>query len=134
MRGDHDTFWEWLDDFFAVRRLRRWLQRRWQDLTWGFNDSVTWNLDYQLAKWLLPRLKRFRQVKNGYPAHLTPEEWDQALDKMIRSLELVVHEDDMSLWKIKLRSHGGDEFWKKKREEADEGFKLLGQYIRHLWW
>ena len=39
----------------------------WQRITRGFNDSETWNLDYTIAKLVLPRLKRFKELTNGIP-------------------------------------------------------------------
>lgn len=31
------------------------------------NPKETWNLDYTIAKFVLPRLKLFKKLNNGYP-------------------------------------------------------------------
>lgn len=56
----------------------------------GFSDDELWNLDVTIAKFVLPRLKRFRKNINGYPGDFKDEnEWYDVLDKMIQAFDLI---------------------------------------------
>ncbi len=93
---------------------------------YGFFDDETWNLDYSIAKYTLPRLKRFKELNNGYPANLnSKEEWDQILDKIIRSMEITLN-DDMEISSV--------EYMSKLYDEQLEGYELFGKYFMNLWW
>ena len=106
---------------------KRWWRYVWQRRMKGFDDSETWNLDYKCAVWLLPRLKRFKELNIGCPPDLTPEKWDQYLDDMIYSLENIVNEDQWDIVEnLKER--------KKLNKKVQHGLELLGKYFLHLWW
>lgn len=91
----------------------------WQRLTRGFDDSETWSLDYTFFKWLLPRLKRFREVVNGYPSEITYDEWMKELDQAIADLEII--KDDAGFG--------------KEHDEAYARFvKWFTHRLGHLWW
>ena len=81
----------------------------------GFDDTELWNLDSTILKFVLPRLKRFKECTIGYPSSFnTYEEWIACLEKMINSIEAILED-----------SH----------EEADfEGFELFKEHFFHLWW
>lgn len=60
------------------------------------NPRETWALDCTIAKFVLPRLKKFKDVSLTYPGideADTPEKWDAILDKMILAFEYVVEDD-----------------------------------------
>ncbi len=59
----------------------------------GFDDSELWNLDHTISKFILPRLKRFKNITMGYPACITEKEWDDTLDTMINAFEYIVKEE-----------------------------------------
>ena len=65
----------------------RWWRHFWQRRYRGFDDSVTWNLDVEMARWLLPRLRRFREITICHPVTLTEKQWDKYLDEMMFALE-----------------------------------------------
>lgn len=59
------------------------------------NPKKTLDLDCNIAKYVLPRLKLFKKLNNGYPGiegMETEEKWDEALDKMIWSFEQVAND------------------------------------------
>lgn len=112
----------------------RKLKYLWQKLTRGFSDEITWNLNTELAKWLLPRLKRFKELANGYPPNLTPEEWEENLDKVIHALEIEVYEEDVKLWSMFSNDDAKTAYYKKLEKEREEGLKILGEYMGYLWW
>ncbi len=81
----------------------------WQIHTKGFAVSETWELPEATARWILPRLKYYRDHFTGTPfnyeedcsgksvdqSYLTPEEWRERLDKMIFAFEFIINEDDI---------------------------------------
>ncbi len=113
------------------RQVKRWLQHRVQKLTKGYSDDETWDLDYTLAEFLLPRLKRFKQLNTGHPMGMTEAEWEQYLDDMIWALQF--HQDEKNAdW---LKIHGKDEPPPiELHERANRGLELIGRHWRDLWW
>jgi hypothetical protein len=101
-----------------IKKIHYWWQRR----TRGWDDTETYSLDYSLAKLIIPRLKRFKELKGGCPGDLTYEEWDQQLDKMIFAFEFL----------------GSDERWGCYDEEiwdrVAQGLKLFYKRYMNLWW
>ena len=85
-----------------------------QRLERGFDDTELWNLDMTILKFILPRLKLFKEKTGNYPPELkSAEEWDACIDKMIKSIESILT----------------DSF------DADfEGFELFKKYFLDLWW
>ena len=107
---------------FRLRTYRFW----WQRGTRGWDDSDTWNLNNTMAHFILPRLKRFKEITICYPMNLTMEEWNAILDKMIFAFEYYhrdLLDDDRS---IDVRQ----EEWVR----VQEGLMLFGQYYNDLWW
>ena len=87
-----------------------------------FDDSEMWSLDYTLACFILPRLKRLREVKHGYPSELNSfEEWTAILDKMILGFELIVNDDT---YPNKAMSY---------QAKVNESLKLFAEYFQNLW-
>lgn len=77
------------------RQRKKWLKKQGSYV----NPKETWSLDVTLAKYIIPRLKKFKELENGYPGRDemdTPEKWDDALDKMIQAFEYVIDYD--SYW------------------------------------
>lgn len=70
------------------RSVRFWWQRR----TRGWDDSECWSLDHTIAEFVLPRLKRLKEITHGYPANLTEKKWNAKLDEMITAFEYVVND------------------------------------------
>lgn len=107
-------------EFFFQRRIR------------GFDDSDTWSLDVTLSRWIVPRLKRFKEVKMGIPGfdHIDHENnfdeaekyWDECLDKMIEAFEIIAYDE-------------GDWVYSEvNRNKIDEGLDLFRKYFLNLWW
>lgn len=86
----------------------------------GFSDTETWNLDHVIISFILPRLKRFREINNGYPPDLGEKGWNEVLDNMIVGFELHV------LDKIGY----SDLEW----NNIQQSWNLLAKYFNHLWW
>lgn len=118
---------EWV--YFRFRSVKFFYQR----LTRGWDDSVTWSLDDHLAKLILPRLKRFKELnKHAYPGKFPGidrpdavesfEEWQEVLNKMIFAFEW--HADDD-------RKYG--KFDEAEYEKVKEGLQLFATFYGALW-
>lgn len=99
----------------AKRKVKYFFQRRIR----GWDDSDTWSLDYTMAKLLVPRLKRFKELNNGYPYGLNEDLWDSTIDKMIKSFEFIC----------------SDARWIGPFPEyVEEGRNLYNKHFYDLWW
>lgn len=96
------------EDRFSKERLER-----------GFDESETWNLYSTISKFIVPRLKAFKEVNICHPHELSPEDWNLTLDKMIKSFELAINSDFMT---------------EEESEDFREGFNLFHEYFFALWW
>jgi hypothetical protein len=103
----------------------------WQRRTRGFDDRVTYGFDHEIIKWVLPRLKVFKQfsINHSYPCDLSgTEEWEKILDEMIEGMELMI--DDP----IYYPEVGWFEKETKKQEIIEKSLDLFRKYFRDLWW
>lgn len=117
-----------IGDKTMFRFVKKMIRRRreacflWQKITRGWTDKETWSLDYSLAQYIAPRLKRFKELNNGFPYGLSSEEWDGILDKMIFAFEFL----------------GSEERWdnnnKDEWKDVQEGIDLFAKYYFDLWW
>lgn len=89
----------------------------------GWDDSDTWGLDGIIAKFTLPRLKRFRKIHCTNPIGLTMKEWNKIIDDIIYALEICEIELDGIL-------DDRDCNW----DRVDRGLKYFGERFRDLWW
>lgn len=103
--------------WFMKCSIKHWWQRRRK----GWDDSETWSLDYTISRFIVPRLKRFGEIRNGYPVRLSEEGWDEILNKMIRAHEINIKDGEGVV---------EQEEW----GEYEEGMKLFCDYYRDLWW
>lgn len=99
-------------------RQEEWYNQRKEN---GFDDTETWSLKTTIAKFVLPRLKWFKERHFDNPWDITFEKWDEILDNMIFSFEYYAKDE----WKPI-----SDEDFKK----VEEGMKLFGEYYGDLWW
>lgn len=107
-----------------------------------------WNLHHTFAKFIYPRLVKFRkyhcgaagghEYKNGHRRYsekygskgdkeLYLIRWDEMLDRMIRAFELWLSQDD---WDCEYDSKEH----KKRWHQIEEGFNLFIKYFNGLWW
>ncbi len=102
-----------------LKRIKQFFLFLWQRNTRGWDDSECWNLDYSLAKLIAPRLRRFKETKDGWcPAEYTMEEWNIILDKMIAAFEY----------------YGSDQRWDIEAEvKHQEGIDLFAKHYGWLW-
>jgi hypothetical protein len=71
-----------------------WLKcKRWRIFK-GYEPHEVWDFYTACATWSLPRLRRFRETLCSHPTHLTIEEWEEILDKIIWSLEQCIDQSE----------------------------------------
>jgi len=143
-------------NWFEVR-LRR-LNFLYQKITRGFSDDVTWDIHCDISKFVLPRLKRYKELTNGYPGGLDEQQWNEILDKMIYAFERIVKNDE---WDFVKYPPDYDFGWTTKQsithpeydeavfnddrkpdytefdevqKKIQEGLDLFAKYYRNLWW
>jgi hypothetical protein len=100
------------EELFKQQRIER-----------GWDDSDTWSLDHKIAEFVLPRLKRFKELNNGYPCreeNMTFELWNDILDSIIYSFEIIINEFEEK----------NDVDW----VAVEIGLNNFGKYFRDLWW
>jgi len=110
----------------TLKRRMKFLKQR---LTRGFSDRELWSLDWTIAKFVLPRLKAFKDYRGTYPPDLTPEEWNEKLDEMIWAFDAILHEEETMPVidggeKVKIMAY---------LKRRDKGLKLFGKYLMDLW-
>lgn len=75
------------------RARKKWIRQYKRKM----REKNTWDLSYNVARYVLPRLKRFRQVVNGHPVKddvKTMDDWYKVLDKIILAFDYIVDADD----------------------------------------
>jgi hypothetical protein len=91
----------------------------------GFDDTETWHLDKSLTLFLIPRLKRFIELNNGFPSGHTEESFNEKLNFILKSFEEYYYNenDEVSL-----------ELEKERLSNAKKAAALLGEIWFDLWW
>ena len=105
----------------TMKTIKRAIIHLFQRIFYGFDDNETQNLDYHFAKYMVPRLKRFKQLKNTCPPWLRTEEWDKYLDQIIEAFEF----------------YSSDSAWKATEKDCSkyvEALELFGIHFHDLWW
>lgn len=87
-----------------------------------FDDNETWSLDQTIAKFILPRLKRYRDINFSPPLGLTDDEWNDILNRMIVSFGIAA--DDSRYSKMN----------KDELKIFEDGFEQFHKYFKELYW
>lgn len=100
----------------ALRSIRFFVQRRVR----GWDDSETWDLDREIARFALPRFRRYRELNHGLIANLTLEQTQHVLGEI--EWFLAVHSD-----------LGVGELSSSELERYDQAKRLFGEHFHTLW-
>ena len=84
----------------------------------GFDDSVTWSLDYSLMRWLSPRLQRFLEVSED---GIVDDKLHKDIREILKGFNLALSDDF-------------EDFNKEQVEQVDKSFELLAKNYKALWW
>lgn len=91
----------------------------------GWCDMETWNIDARFAEWIIPRLRRFIALNNGYPGGstgMTEKKWAGTLHDMLEGFECMTCDDYYNNKDT------------KTYVKAMKALKLFGEWAPHLWW
>ena len=83
----------------------------------GFDDSVTWSLDVSIAKFILPRLKRY--IKLADKIIVIEPRFRKALDRMIRGFTILAEDNILT---------------RNDYRKVHIAFVELSNFHNHLWW
>lgn len=107
-------------------KLLYYIKQKWQKVIKGYSDEELWNFDATFCKWVIPRLKAFKEKTIGYPVECNSlEEWKGIIQKMITAFEL--YNTDQ------LYNPGFKDF-EKENKLIQEGFELFSKHLPSLWW
>ena len=107
----------------------RWKEYQQQRLEGGFDDSEVWSLEGTITSFILPRLKRFKEITYSYPSDISAKEWNNKLEKMITAFEYLENED-LGLDDTK----SGIDRWAAREKVINEGLELFIKYYNSLWY
>ena len=110
----------------------------------NFKDSEWYDLDITIAKFVLPRLIKFKEKKRSVPClldddgnimdlNIADKLWDEYLNKMIWSFEQIINDSSPSVdW---CKEYGKDliaetQSW---NDQVQEGLDLFARHFRNLW-
>ena len=103
-------------------KLERYKKQREQQ---GFDDTETWHLDRTFALFMIPRIKRFIQVNNGFPNGETYESYIEKLKFVVKSFEEYYSDDNIET---------SLEIEKERLENAKQALDILLKLWFCLWW
>ena len=120
--------------FRKLKDLKFDLKMRYQRFKKGYADIDTWNLDGFLEETFRKMLIQFKEEHNGYPPNLTPEKWEEILDRMIFLL------GEMNEYTCSKKTDLGSTI-KEMKEKYDymvkcknEFYDLMKEHHYQLWW
>jgi len=103
-------------------KLEKYKKQRDQN---GFDDTETWHLDKTLALFLIPRLKRYIQVNNGFPNGETEDSFNEKLNYIVKSFEEYYQDENIEV---------SLELEKERLSNAKKAVAILGELWFDLWW
>ena len=106
----------------------RWKEYQQQRLERGFDDSELWLLGNTITSFILPRLKRFKEINYCHPSNLSGKEWNNILEKMITAFEYLENED-LGVDDTK----SGIDRWAVREKVINEGLELFIKHHNSLW-
>lgn len=117
------------------------------------SNKETWNLNYTIAEWILPRLKLYKKLTIGFPPidrkvysktkefkNITFEDWQNILDEIILGFEQILIDPldiaiDKNLdFKNKIDYKICEDICNKRQEKIERGLDLFKYYFQDLWW
>jgi hypothetical protein len=93
--------------------------------TQGFDDTETWLLDKTLALFLLPRLKRYIIVNNGFPGGETEISFNEKLNFIVNAFQ-DYYNDDTDKQSLEIE--------KERLHNAKKAVNILSELWFDLWW
>jgi len=138
---------EWIWKPYIVKG---YIIRAWQIVTrpGHWSDRDIWSLDDTTARFLLPRLKRLKEVMHGVPVAFFPEgkweyteeetaeaerKWNEVLDKIIWSMDYISNDREYDYHPDPVDENRDYSRLKEAEAKCQEGLDLMAKYFRNLW-
>lgn len=121
---------------YNVRRFfKHWIQRR----TRGWDDSELWCLETSMAKFMLPRFKRYREVNNGVHSTFFGTDSDYSKKAEKKALKAQTRVFDAIEYYLTVASTGEDgatwnEYTRIENKKFKEGRDAFFEHLDTLWW
>jgi hypothetical protein len=128
-------------DIHFLQVIRFWSQ----NIIRGFSDKELWDLDETFAKFMLPRLKRFKELTDKYPAEFVKnsdyitnkqdeyykKKWQNVLNEINEMFEMLADSEKYVNWNNTPEDMANDLkiFYKK----VERGLKLFAKYYTSFW-
>lgn len=106
---------------FDVVDDERKIKFKQQRLERGFDDSETWNLDYTIARFIVPRLACYVDIAESHI--LRSSEQIEKTNKALVALKTIIADGD-----------GNNIDSKVTDDDIAEGLHCLADIFRSLWW
>jgi hypothetical protein len=129
--------------FFVNKKDERYNSMLVEKKETGMSRDETWDLKTNIAVFLVPRLKLFKEEQQNIGGHPgcfeNKEEWYKILDKIIFSFEAQL-KDEFDVPKKYLKKYHKKDFERESKARDDywndinEGIKLFAEYFCCLWW
>lgn len=85
----------------------------------GYSDDEVYDLDRTFVKFILPRLKRYKELSlGGHPFYLTEKAWLKMLDDMIEGFESMADKEGLYF---------------RREEKEKHAIELFCTNLRRLW-
>ena len=106
-----------------------------------FSGKEIWNLNVHLAKCIYDGLLQFKNAERlGYPADISPNTWEEYLDKMLYSFKEIStdyandpRKNYFNELKSDLERNQIKEECERYLEKIQEGLNLFSEYCMDLW-
>lgn len=146
------SLWRFVYKLFNFQGHKARIKRFFQRIIRGWDDSDTYSLDDTFYKWLLPRLKRFKELNICFPGdekYPTFETWDDELYDRIIELDLIIKytgkefsfpfrrflDDDYLKSFSNYKSFDKSQLNSLSYECMRKDFnKWFAEYVNDLWW
>jgi hypothetical protein len=138
-------FWRFIDELHPRTNINR-IKFLFQKITRGYSDRETWDLGWEVANFVSPRIKRLKELNNGIPGTVIdgshPEglkedsdeyhdyykkKWDETLDKIAEAMDIIKDDDFYDESDVV-------GYQKKQEAKVKEGLGLFAEYFQSLWW
>ena len=144
LKENIEYYWYCFKLWLPINRLKflywdihRAIKFGFQRMFRGFTNQDSYAFYSSFVNRNLKLLRFFKKHNIGYPCNITPEEWDNILDKMIYHLELM--DEDRVVEKL---CEGMPEDWfplytdvsNIMERHKEEFFKLFTKWFYHLWY
>lgn len=78
-----------------------------------------WDLYLSIARFVLPRLRYFREHNRRFPERVASDEWNRKLDSMIRAFEIILADGVET---------------QEQQQTVEKGLKEFARFFRELWY